>query len=100
MKTSEMQGETLNYAVGLALGENVQISTGNPDAPYKSVKTFFTRGNWDRAYRFNPTENAKLFSRLRIPAGEHSNLPDACRAFVKEKLGDEVQIPKSLAGGK
>lgn len=96
MKTSELKGECLNYAVGLAAGENVQASMGNPDAPFKSAKVYYTRGQWDRSYRFNPSENANLFSRLGIPTGNHSNLPDACRAFVKDKLGDDITLPDIL----
>lgn len=94
IKTSELKGEKLNYAVGVALEENIKASMGNPDSPFKSPKVYYTRGGWDRSYRFNPSESAALFNRLEIPTYGASNLADACRIFVEDVLGKSIRLPE------
>lgn len=100
VKTAELSGVQLDYAVAVATNQVFSISTGNPDQAKKPPRIFYTKRNWDCSRPFNPTRSARVFSLLRVSEVKESNLLKACRAVVASKLGDEVDIPDELMESK
>lgn len=126
VKTADLAGEALGWAVGKA--EGLELELAGPSGYITFYRVFYRRGgktSWVFE-RFNPWENwalgGPLIDRLRIglsapPAIDLNNeigwqaRPDdgmtfwhsgttaliaTCRAIVAAKLGDTVQVPKEL----
>jgi hypothetical protein len=106
MKTSELTGEALNWAVEKALGsvpkdwkaiysnwEARDYSTnwahGGPIIERAQIALQFIEGNW---LAFQDAHQPYI----RNTSGGSTPLIAAMRCFVASKLGDEVDIPKEL----
>lgn len=120
VKTADLVGEALGWAVGKAEGLNlelVQPQYGNPwrvFARYQGqaiehTKRYNPWENWalggpliDRLQveilRSGPVVHAKLYGLTNAAGAGDSALIAACRAIVAAKLGDTVQVPKELIG--
>jgi hypothetical protein len=108
MKTSELTGLTLDYAVAIANGDSIIISQQN--WPWYSTDwaeagliieregiEFWTySANQDEHGNFTAIKTAKHPSSTQHYSGS-TPLIAAMRCFVASKLGDEVEIPKELA---
>ena len=119
VKTADLAGEALGWAVGKAEGQDVflvQPQYGNPWRVFARYRASATE--YDK--RYNPWEDwalgGKLIEKYRVGFGLYSDyffavtgLDDppgdsegsthmvaACRAIVAAKLGDTVQVPKEL----
>jgi hypothetical protein len=103
IKTSELEGLALNYAVDICLGkqdepyrpnyanswthagpiierEGIEVKKGNP--------LYFPKGN----------ENSDYYEPLWVAGKQHGGTPliAAMRCYVASKLGDVVDIPDEL----
>lgn len=117
IKTSELSGVALDWAVGLACGEDVQIG---PGAKQLSVKCQIPGLLTCWAPSSNWAQGGDLFDRFCLevvgmhgdcyaavkhwhtgepiawwPSGE-THLIAACLAVVAASLGDEVDVPEGL----
>ena len=112
IKTSELQGAALDWAVGSSLGMELRVS-GYPDGEGGTEFTFAAKipGGY-KAYTpsTNWSQGGPLIEshEVEIEAGPWSAccgiktmhgdtiLEAACRAIVSAKLGDEVDVPEEL----
>ncbi|WP_085590823.1 DUF2591 domain-containing protein [Pseudomonas sp. B14(2017)] len=123
VKTADLAGEALGWAVGKAEGLDLQLAPpGYNGVPWR-VFALYRAAVTERNERFNPWEDwalggplvGKRMVSLHCPqstddiwagwvitdkgefcqAGENA-LIAACRAIVAAKLGDTVQVPKEL----
>ena len=111
MKTSELQGAALDWAVAKADGLEFVVMDGGVfipdwegvDDPYKYQPSTI----WDDGGPIIDRENIEVFSRnemwfayssLSVPQDFHGDTPliAAMRCFVASQLGDEVSIPEEL----
>ncbi|MFG0540166.1 DUF2591 domain-containing protein [Pseudomonas sp. YQ_5] len=125
VKTADLTGEALGWAVGKAEGLDVFLAPPEYGNPWR-VFARYSYTVTEHTKRYNPWENwalgGPLIDRLRIdlsapPAIDLNNeigwqaRPDdgmtfwhsgttaliaTCRAIVAAKLGDTVQVPKEL----
>lgn len=120
LKTSDLTGPALDYAVAKADGRNPNVVINPRDAPYVNIENppgsgFFLLGwnpsvNWKLAGPI--IEQARINTKHELPGGHWSAyicfepprvygsgptlLIAAMRCYVALKLGDEVDIPKEL----
>lgn len=119
VKTTDLAGEALGWAVGKAEGLDVFLAPpeyGNPWRVFVRYRAKVT----ERTERYNPWEDwalgGLLIQKYRVGFGLYSDsffavtglddtpgdadglthLVAACRAIVAAKLGDTVQVPKEL----
>ncbi|MBH3383969.1 DUF2591 domain-containing protein [Pseudomonas juntendi] len=122
VKTADLVGEALGWAVGMAEGLELELEPPHYDTAWR----VFARHRYtvtEQAKRFNPWEDWALGGPLLhkhnvslhcpqqdwdywaawitqngkdVAQGADLPLPAACRAIVAHKLGDTVQVPKEL----
>ncbi|MEN5107685.1 phage protein NinX family protein [Pseudomonas sp. TWI672] len=119
VKTADLTGEALGWAVGKAEGLELELvgpAYNNPWRVFARYRATVT----ERTERYNPWENwalgGQLIQKYRVGFGLYSDsffavtrldevpgdadgsthLIAACRAIVAAKLGDAVQVPKEL----
>jgi Protein of unknown function (DUF2591) len=119
VKTCDLQGEALGWAVGKAEGLELELvgpAYNNPWRVFARYRATVT----ERTERYNPWENwalgGQLIQKYRVGFGLYTDsffavtgldevpgdadgsthLIAACRAIVAAKLGDAVQVPKEL----
>ena len=126
VKTADLSGEALGWAVGKAEGLDLQLAPpGYNGVPWR-VFALYQGQSIEHTKRYNPWEDwalgGPIIDRLRVdlsspPVIDTNNeigwqaRPDdgmtfwhsggtaliaACRAIVAAKLGDTVQVPKEL----
>ncbi|EPN6726292.1 DUF2591 domain-containing protein [Pseudomonas putida] len=123
VKTADLVGEALGWAVGTAEGLDLQLAEpGYNGVPWRVFARYQGQAI-EHTKRFNPWEDWALGGplmhkhnvSLRCPQEERDYwaawitdngkdvadgadlpLPAACRAIVAQKLGDTVQVPKEL----
>jgi hypothetical protein len=125
VKTSELVGAALDWAVGVAVGEKMFASAhlagpcarrlcadgytrdyyspstdwaqGGPllDAHCKSFGCVQDRSGAWRAFGYGVGDDFDPSRQMRLASG-HTILVAACRAIVAAKLGDTVEIPNEL----
>lgn len=119
VKTADLSGEALGWAVGKAEGLDLQLAPpGYNGVPWRvfaryqgqaieHTKRYNPWENWalggpliDRLQveilRSGPVVHAKLYGLTNAAGAGDSALIAACRAIVAAKLGDIVQVPKEL----
>jgi hypothetical protein len=120
LKTAELQGETLDWAVAKA--EGIELSNGcynrllvdgRMSAGQKMLTPYNPSSNWaqggpiierERISIEDCQDGAGLYweaTRIEPPAVSEARGPTplvaAMRAYVASKLGDEVEVPDELA---
>lgn len=119
VKTADLTGEALAWAVGKAEGQEVLLAPPIYGNPWR-VFVRYTGEVTIREVRYNPWEDwaigGPLIQKYRVGFGLYSDsffavsglddtpgdadgsthLIAACRAIVDAKLGDIVQLPKEL----
>jgi len=104
MKTSELTGAALDWAVGTALklpdpywngvrcaAYSTDWSQGGPIIERERIDIRYTGQTWDAARQLNEyDEPDEWFGSTPLIA--------AMRCFVASRLGDEVDVPEELAG--
>jgi len=100
MKTSELTGAALDWAVG-ATGEygcgffSTDWSKGGPIIERENIN-FWTSNSWqDERGNFTSIKTAKHPTSTQHHNGE-TPLIAAMRCYVSSKLGDEVELPEEL----
>lgn len=124
VKTADLVGEALGWAVGKAEGLDVLLAPPIYGNPWR-VFVRYTGEVTVRDVRYNPWEDWAIGGPLMqkhnvsllcpqpdwhywaawitdngkdVAQGADVPLPAACRAIVAHKLGDAVQVPKELKG--
>lgn len=119
VKTCNVQGEALGWAVGKAEGLELELVSPAYNNPWR-VFARYRATVTERTERYNPWENwalgGQLIQKYRVGFGLYSDsffavtgldevpgdadgsthLIAACRAIVAAKLGDTIQVPKEL----
>ena len=118
MKTSELSGAALDWAVLMAEGWSAITATDNggtelwvhKDGKYKNPKLYHPSNNWMQGGPIIEREKIGVdcddqgvwFASYDLSAGTSwgatgtTPLTAAMRCYVASKLGDEVQIPEGL----
>lgn len=122
IKTSELSGVALDWAVGIAVGEDVQVGPGKKQLSVKCqvpglLSCWSPSTNWSQGGtlidqfdvyfdRYPLDQSGFVVARIGMDYQAGSNyfnnpsspnrLIAACRAIVSAKLGDEVDVPEEL----
>jgi len=102
MKTSELTGKALNWAVGKAEGPDDWLAPVNYCGKWEHGGPIVERegmGLW--AYQWNEQGEAEQGWYAEDKDGDHvqagpTPLTAAMRCYVASKLGDTIEIPKEL----
>ena len=106
MKTSELTGAALDWAVSKCEGNEINIRKGSLWIPKECYSTDWAQGGpiiEREAIQLTPDEYAGTWAAYMTNAGEPyeatgpTPLIAAMRCYVASKLGDEIEIPEGLA---
>jgi hypothetical protein len=101
MKTTELSGAALNWAVSMAMGEYVPVAVpaystdwaaGGPIIERERLSVTPRDGYWEAYYHDNlfQDDGSDYFQKGETP------LIAAMRCYVVSKLGNEIDIPETL----
>jgi hypothetical protein len=100
VKTSELQGAALNWAVAKAIGEYKPVAVPNYSTDWAQGGPIIEREeltlscHWQRSYALKLLADEK-----RVVQGNGPTpLIAAMRCYVASKLGDEIDVPNELTG--
>jgi hypothetical protein len=108
MKTNELSGAQLDWAVARAEGQEVEFEDGElclPSSYYKDGDPYKPSEDWAQGGPIIQRERIRLDPRGVWVAGHDSSndeylgatpLIAAMRCYVASKLGEEVEIPEEL----
>ena len=113
IKTSELKGAALDWAVAQCEGEEVTLVKGQletrwtedgwkPSTDWAQGGPIIEREKIDVRYRIGVNMTANIGGQYEQTAGHRESanpmLLAAMRCYVASKLGDEVEIPNELKG--
>ena len=107
VKTSELTGPVLNWAVATINGDGVKYGAkaystdwelAGPIIEREKVDTAFTEDGWYANMYNRMTDSTEGYSGDTYRCGGEGPTPliAAMRCYVASKLGDEVEIPEEL----
>ena len=97
IKTSELSGPALDWAVWQTMTENVSLDEWCPSSNWAQGGPIVEREHIDILSPDLPTPSTWTARMGRSHAHGPTPIIAAMRAFVASKLGDEVNVPKGLA---
>ena len=100
MKTSELTGAALDWAVAKAIGEYKPVAVPSYSTDWAQGGPIIEREGISILYRVGVNMTATINGQYEqsVPYNQRGNpqLIAAMRCYVASKLGDEVDVPKEL----